>query len=250
MCEADGKLRALIVQHEEPTPAGVAGEWLVELGADVDVFRIDIEERDVDPRDYDLIVTLGSQFSAFDDSLPWIEREKRLLLEASEADLPVLGLCFGGQLLARVLGGEVYRGALSEVGWLPVRSRNPSLVPQGPWFQWHFDTFTLPPGAELIAESDAGPQAFVVGRSLCVQFHPEITPDIVVDAVRVYPHELEEVGLDPGVLLEETRRMAEASRRNALQMFARFAEEVARLPRLAPGADAHAPRAKDREPSS
>ena len=148
----------------------------------MDVFRIDVDPREVDPRHFDMIVSLGSEFAAFDDSIPWLGREKRLLLDAMDADVPVLGICFGGQLLARVLGGQSYRGDLSEVGWLPVRTMDPGLVPEGPWFQWHFDTFTLPPGAELIADSPVGPQAFSVGRSLGVQFHPEVTPEIM-DAV-------------------------------------------------------------------
>jgi GMP synthase-like glutamine amidotransferase len=239
---SDVDLRALIVQHEEPTPPGVVGEWLADRGAQVDVFRIDIENRGVDPHDYDIIVSLGSQYAAFDDSLPWIEREKRLFRDATKADVPILGLCFGGQLLARILGGECYRGDQSEVGWLLVRSRNIELVPEGPWFQWHFDTFTLPPRAELIADSDAGPQVFVVGRSLGVQFHPEVTPEIVGASVKTYPHELDAVGIDPEELLEETSRMAAASRQIAWQMFDRFADDVARLPGRVP--NAHVGRAK------
>ena len=110
MSSRDGKLRALIVQHEGATPAGYVSEWLDERGADVDVLRIDVEEREVDPRDYGLLVSLGSEFAAFDDSVPWLGREMRLFREASEADVPHLGICFGGQLLARTLGGESFRG--------------------------------------------------------------------------------------------------------------------------------------------
>ena len=172
MNERASPLRALILQHEEPTPPGLVTEWLGEHGASVDVLRIDIEEREVDPTEYDLIVSLGSEFAAFDDSVPFVQREAGSFAEASDADVPVLGLCFGGQMLARVLGGEVFRAPESEIGWLPVRTSDPALVPEGPWFQWHFDTFTLPPGATLIAESDVGPQAFVAGRSLGLQFHP------------------------------------------------------------------------------
>jgi len=241
----DGKLRALIVQHEAPTPPGVAGEWLAQQGADVDVYRIDLENRVVDPGDYELIVSLGSQFAAFDDSLPWIEREKRLFRSALEADVSILGLCFGGQLLARVLGGECYRGELSEVGWLPVRSRNQDLMPEGPWFQWHFDTFSLPTGAELVADTDAGPQAFVIGRSLGVQFHPEVTPAIMEAWVEAYPHELADVGVEPDALLEETRRLADASRQMAWQVFERFADDVAGLQIRVP--EAYAGRGKARE---
>lgn len=223
------RLRALILQHEEPTPPGHVADWLAEHDAIVDTFRIDVEDREVDPSDYDLIVSLGSEFAAFDDTKRFVPKEAELMREAVDADVPVLGLCFGGQMLARVLGAEVYRSDDSEIGWLPVRSRDPDLVPDGPWFQWHFDTFTLPPGATLIAESDAGPQAFVAGRSLGLQFHPEVTTEIMDDWVRVYRHELDADGVDPDGLLEETKRLAPESRRIAWQLLEGFLRDVARL---------------------
>ena len=222
-------LRALIVQHEDPTPPGLVTEWLDEHGADVDELRIDIEDREVDPAEYDLIVSLGSEFAAYDDSRPFVPREARLLRRAVDADVPVLGLCFGGQLLARVLGGEVFHSTDSEIGWLPVRSSDPELVPEGPWFQWHFDSFTAPPGARVIAETDAGPQAFVAGRSLGLQFHPEVTPEIMDEWVRVYRHELDAEGVDPDALLEETRRRAEESRRTSWYLLERFLHRIAGL---------------------
>ena len=224
-----GPLRALILQHEDPTPPGHVDAWLAEHGADVETYRIDLEDREVDPTDYDLIVSLGSEFAAFDDSKPFVPREARLMSAAVEHDVPVLGLCFGGQMLARVLGGEVFRGEESEIGWLPVRSTDPDLVPEGPWFQWHFDSFTVPPGATAIAESDVGPQAFVAGRSLGLQFHPEVTTEIMDDWVREYRHELDGDGVDPDSLLEETKRRATESRRMAWQLFERFLDHVAGL---------------------
>jgi GMP synthase-like glutamine amidotransferase len=224
----DNPLRALVVQHEQPTPGGYVNQWLDERGAEQDVFRIDVEERDRDARDYDLIVSLGSEFAAFDDSIPWLEREKKLFLDAAESDVPVLGICFGGQLLARVLGGRSFRGEQSEIGWLPVRSRDTSLVPEGPWFQWHFDTFTPPPGAELIADSPVGPQAFAIGRSLGLQFHPEVTTDIMDAWVKVYRHELDQEGVDPDRLLERTYELADRSRSAAWRLFDSFLERAAR----------------------
>jgi GMP synthase-like glutamine amidotransferase len=228
------RLRALILQHEEPSPPGYVTEWLAEHDAEVDVFRIDEGDRAVDPTDYDLIVSLGSEFAAFDDTKPFVRREAELMGTAVDADVPVLGLCFGGQMLARVLGAQLFRGERSEIGWLSVRSEDPELVPDGPWFQWHFDSFTVPPGATLIAETDVGPQAFVAGRSLGLQFHPEVTTQIMDDWVRAYRHELDGDGVDPDDLLEETRRLAEENRRNAWRLFDRFLRDVARLP--APGA--------------
>jgi len=222
-------LHALILQHEEPTPPGLVIGWLDTHGAEVDVVRIDLDDREVDPSSYDLIVSLGSEFAAFDDHKPFVPREAQLMEKAVRDDVPVLGLCFGGQMLARVLGGEVSRGDVAEIGWLPVRTTDPELVPQGPWFQWHFDTFTTPPGATLIAESDVSPQAFVWGRSLGLQFHPEVTPEIMHDWVRAYRHELDAEGVDPDALLAETNRNAEENRRTALQLLERYLDEVARL---------------------
>jgi GMP synthase-like glutamine amidotransferase len=152
-----------------------------------------------------------------------------LLRQAVDADVAVLGICFGGQLLARTLGGRAFRAEESEIGWLPVRSRDEELVPEGPWFQWHFDTFTAPAGAEVLAESDVGPQAYVVGRNLGVQFHPEVTPQIMEEWVRVYRHELDADGVDPDALLEETRRRADTARATSRQLLDTYLERVAKL---------------------
>lgn len=222
-------LRVLVVQNEDPSPGGLINQWLDEQGVALEVLRIDVEDGDVDPRNYHLIVPLGSEFAAYDESRPFVRRSRVLLERAVEADVPVLGVCFGGQLLASVLGGEAFRAAESEIGWIPVSTRDPELVTEGPWFQWHFDSFTTPPGATLIAETDAGPQAFVSGRHLGVQFHPEVTPEIMDGWVNTYRHELDEEGVDPDALLEETERRAEESRRSSRRLLRRYVDAVARL---------------------
>jgi len=200
--------------------------WLSEQGAVVDTLRIDEDDRLVDPRQYDLIVSLGSEFAAFDDSIPFVPREALLFEDAIEGDVPILGLCFGGQMLSRVLGGRVYRSEKCEIGWLPVRSNDPDLVSEGPWFQWHFDVFTAPPGADVLAVTDIGAQAFVAGRSLGLQFHPEVTPAIMEEWVRVYPHELRAEGVDPKGLLAETRRRAADAKRATWRLLDRFRDVV------------------------
>jgi GMP synthase-like glutamine amidotransferase len=222
-------VRALILQHEQPTPGGYVHQWLDERGAEQDIYRIDIEDRQVDPREYSMIVSLGSEFAAFDDTVPWLEEEKQLLLEAARAEVPVLGICFGGQLLARVLGGNSFRGEIAEIGWLPVRSEDQRLLSNGPWFQWHFDSFTAPEGARVFADSAAGPQAYTVGPSLGVQFHPEVTPEIMELWVEAYPHELEQEGVDPEGLLKETYEREEATRAAAWRLFDGFLERARNL---------------------
>ena len=196
----------------------LAGAWL-----------IDIEPREVDPRDYGLIVSLGSEFAAFDDSVPWLARERELLRKATEADVPVLGICFGAQLLARALGGRAMRAARPEIGWVAITTRAPALVPTGPWLQWHYDTFRMPPGGSLLAKSPAGPQAFTIGRSLGVQFHPEVTPQIVTSWVAGAGDRLARDGVDPDRLLAETLERDGENRARARWLLDAFTEHVARM---------------------
>jgi len=225
---AQWRPRALIVQHEDATPPGLMTAWLAEQSAQVDTLRIDEDERLVNPRDYDVIVSLGSEFAAFDDQIPWVPREAMLLEDALAYEVPILGLCFGGQMLARAIGGQGFRSTRSEIGWLLVRTHDPELVSEGPWFQWHFDSFTLPREAKVVAETDVGPQAFVSGRSLGLQFHPEVTPEIMAEWVRVYPHELRAEGVDPQGLLQETKRRAADARKTTWRLLDRFRDAIVR----------------------
>jgi len=228
---AASKLKALIVQHEEPTPPGLLGEWLDGHGAEVDILRIDLEERVPDPREFQLIAYLGAEFAAFDDSVPFVQRESELIRQAAKHDVPMLGLCFGGQLMARALGGESFRSDRPEIGWLRVRTKDAELISEGPWFEWHFDSFTLPPGAKLLADTDVGPQAYVVGRSLGLQFHPEVTAEIVDGWVRDYRDAADgdDGGVDLDALVEDTHRRAPAVRLATMKLFDRFLERVARV---------------------
>lgn len=227
-------LRALILQHEQPTPAGLLLEWLSDRGIGVEHRRIDLEEG-LAVGDHDLIVSLGSEFAAFDDHIPWIPREASLLEEALRNEVPVLGLCFGAQLMTRVLGGRCYRADEAEIGWLPVRTTDADLLPEGPWFQWHFDSFELPPGATMLADSPLGPQAFLADRSLGVQFHPEVTPQIMDEWVRAYAHELDAEGVDPDALMRETLEQNRPNRERAWRLFDGWLARVAGLDALAGG---------------
>jgi GMP synthase-like glutamine amidotransferase len=221
------RLRALVIEHERATPGGLVYQWLEERGADLDIYRIDVEDRRIDPLEYGMIASLGSEFPAYDDSLDWLRREMALMREASDRDVPILGICFGGQLLARVLGGRVWRSDEPEIGWLRVRTQDPDVVPEGPWFQWHFDVFEPPPGAREIADTRVGSQAYTIGRSLGVQFHPEVTPEIMDSWVRVYRHELDADGVDPDALLAETEERAAETRTTAWRLFDHFVERTA-----------------------
>jgi len=222
-------MRALVIEHEPDVPAGLVDDWLFDRGAVPDLYRIATDFLDRDPRGYDLIVTLGSVVGAYDDTVPWVALEQRLLREAFDADVPVLGICFGSQSLARAIGGRAMRADRTEIGWIEIDSRDPSLVPGGPWLQWHHDTFAAPPGAAVLAHSPAGPQAFTIGRSLGVQFHPEVTAELVAGWADDSRDELERAGVDPDRLAAEARAHDLDNRARALALFDVFFDRVARI---------------------
>jgi GMP synthase-like glutamine amidotransferase len=221
--------RVLLIEHERVTPAGLVNDWLEAHDADVHAIAIaEVVEHDA-PQAYDLIVSLGSEVSAYDDGVPWIGGELQLLGEAIAADVPVLGICFGGQLLARALGADVFRAREPEIGWREVQSMSVDLIPVGPWFQWHFDTFSRPPGARLLARNEAGPQAFIHGRSLGLQFHPEVDVEIVNRWAVIYRHELDEHGVDADELLADTRGVADSAREVSWALLEGYFDRIALL---------------------
>jgi GMP synthase-like glutamine amidotransferase len=228
-----GRVRALVIQYEATAPGGLLSQWLEQRGAEEDVYRMAVDGggggRDPNPRAYDLIVSLGSEAAAYDDAVPWVERQAALLREAAQAEVPVLGICFGGQLLARALGGEALPAARPEIGWTSIHTEDPELIAEGPWLQWHYDTFTVPPGATLLARSALAPQAFTIGRSLGVQFHPEVTPDIVAGWVAEGRDKLDRDGVDPGRLLADTHEHIAENRTRAWRLFDAFMDRVARV---------------------
>jgi GMP synthase-like glutamine amidotransferase len=197
---------ALVLEHESDAPAALLAEWAADRGVPVELIAAG---RPIpDPAGRPFLVSLGSEASAFDDAVPWLAAERAALDRAVHHDVPVLGICFGAQHLARALGGRVMRAPRPEVGWLDIETSVPGVVPPGPWLQWHRDVFTVPPGAELLARSPAGPQAFRTGGHLGVQFHPEVTPDILGEWFDDYRSDPDAVrlGFDPDAMRAEVPR--------------------------------------------
>ncbi|OBA88705.1 glutamine amidotransferase [Mycobacteriaceae bacterium 1482268.1] len=182
--------QVLFVYNEHLATEGLLGEAFAECGYDLSTFEVVPAERVTDPvidvtfpapTDYDVIVPLGARWPVYDKRLrqAWVGAEMQMLRDAAAAGVPTLGVCFGGQLLAQTFGGSVARSANPEIGWYDVASDAEDLVPGGQWFEWHFDAWTVPPGATEIARTANGSQAFVLGRALALQFHPEVDHDLL-----------------------------------------------------------------------
>ena len=177
--------KVLFIYNEHLATEALLGEAFTDCGFDVDTFEVVPAERydspagDVafpDPTGYDVLVPLGASWPVYDDALrrTWVGAEEQMMRDGADAGVALLGVCFGGQLLAQAFGGSVRRSTVPEIGWHHVDTDHRALIPGGPWFQWHFDRWTLPPGATEIARTPNSSQAFVLGRALALQFHPEL----------------------------------------------------------------------------
>ncbi|HET7119879.1 MAG TPA: type 1 glutamine amidotransferase [Solirubrobacterales bacterium] len=185
----------LVLQHEPELSAGLFGEWSRERGFELEVRPAQGGWELPDLSDLALICSLGSHDHAFDDAVPWLGRELELLRRAHDAGLPVLGICFGSQALARALGAATGPSPAPEVGWLEAEAPAPEAMPAGPWIFWHEDQFEVPRGGELLARTGIGPAAFRLGSSVGVQFHPELTEEGLEQMIRT-----QGAGVDPAVL--------------------------------------------------
>ncbi len=208
-------MRLLFLQHDPLDGPGVLIEWAHTQGYTLETCLI-CEGEPLPPLEsFDLLVSLGGPMGAYEEEKhPWIALEKQYLREALAAGKKLVGLCLGCQLLADALGGKAYRHTLKEFGWQPIilTEEGKKLFPISSTaggaasplilkndqeadflaFQWHGDTYSLPPGALQLARNEAcEQQAFLLGNQvLGLQFHLEWTEAMMRDALA-----------DPGVAL-------------------------------------------------
>lgn len=212
-------MRALVLQHDRDAPAGLLAEWAAARGWTLEVVRLDLGQAPPEVGGFDRVVSLGSEQSADDDAVPWQAAEQATLRAAIDAGVPVLGICFGGQALARAAGGGVRRAARPEIGWVDVGADADgplgAALASGPWFEWHGDEILPPAGAEVLARNPSGVQAFRIGPHVGLQFHPEVDVALVdrwIEADR-------ERRRAPADLAEQTRRLAPGARERAFALF-------------------------------
>jgi len=229
----------LILQHAPAEGAGLIGEELEARGIATTVVRSFTGEKvPGELANHAGLVVMGGPMGVYEEGrYPFLRDEMRLLEKAIAADLPVLGVCLGSQLLAAVLGAAVTPGARKEIGWHTVTLSDDALadplwsgLPRSfPALHWHGDVFARPEGATMLASSELTPhQAFRYGRAAYgILFHLEVTPSIVAAMVAAFPDELAAAGIEGAAIVRAGTEHLPLSGERGHRLFGGWASFVA-----------------------
>lgn len=183
-------MRVLVLQHHPEEGPGTLGDFLGNKGAELKVVHTHAGQTPpASPEGFDAVVSMGGPMNVYEeDRHPWLVQENQLLAAAAQAGLPILGVCLGAQLIAKALGAKVVRAPQEEIGWFEAKLTRAAaddplwagVEPTVPVVQWHGDMFQVPEGGQLLASGEPCPhQAFGWNRAYGLQFHVEVTPQIL-----------------------------------------------------------------------
>lgn len=216
-------MRVLAIVHQRDAGPGVFAEAIRDAGGELDEWTLaERPQPPADPFGYDTVLVLGGAMNVDEgDRHGWIAEEEALLRELLAREMPLLGLCLGGQLLAAAAGAQPRRASRPEIGWhqvevTPEGEGDPLFAPLAPAFeafQWHSYEFPLPPGAVPLARSEVCLQACRLGeRAWALQFHPEVSRKDALHWIDDYEADPDAVriGINPAVLTPETEGKIDA----------------------------------------
>ena len=230
---------ALIVAHEPDGPGGQVAVRLVERGFEVTTHIVthDYDQPNIatpwpDFADYDLVALMGSirSLTNKDEISSWIHDELAMVRAAAEREQPVLGVCFGAQIISDALGGSVETSPITEIGWFEIKASEGQTNPvgPGPWMEWHHDRCVAPPGATVLAETNDAIQMFSIGKMVATQFHPEVDVQHIADWLETAPDEyLSHYGQDRVAILDDIARHESRNTDQCHRLVDWFLDEVA-----------------------
>jgi GMP synthase (glutamine-hydrolysing) len=184
----------LVFQHDPYDGPGYLGEALLRQGARLTIVRLDNYQAVPDISTHDMLLVMGGGMNVYEeDKYPWLVEETQAIRRAVNSGKAVLGICLGGQLLAKALGAQVHLGAATEIGLTPITlteagESDPLFagLAQVEAVEWHDDTFEIPSGAVALARSEGcAHQAFRFGQyAYGLQFHPEVSPVMLAEWIK------------------------------------------------------------------
>jgi len=185
-----------ILQHERNEPGGLFTEHIRERG--MELIQVPLyETNEVPPLHATHLIIMGGSMSVNDEQeFPWLISEKQIIREWVAKGRPVLGICLGAQLIASSFGAPVYP-CKKELGWSSVNAIEDELFPELPGrfnvFQMHGETFDIPePGMLVFCGEEVLNQAICIGSGLGLQFHPELTLEMIQDWISFLPSQKQE----------------------------------------------------------
>ena len=215
-------LSVLVLQHEPNVGAGYLGEALLRRGAKLINVRLDHGETIPQLEPYDMLLIMGGTMNVYaEEKYPWLAEETRTIRDAADANKAVLGICLGGQLLAKALGAKVHLGAATEIGLtlitLTAAGKSDPLfdgLPQVEAVEWHDDTFDIPNGAVALACSKrCSNQAFRFGeKAYGLQFHPEVSPTMLAGWIKSEGGSTDRLSFQRAVNIKAATLQAQADR--------------------------------------
>ena len=227
----------LVLQHIECEDLGTIANAMSQRGIGYKYVRLfDGEPVPYDPGNYSGMIILGGPMNVYEeDKFPYLKDEDILIKKAVKNDMPVLGICLGGQLIAKATGAKVKKGTKKEIGWYDLKltkdSRQDKVFNSLPGtikvFQWHGDTFDIPDGAVHLAGSELfSNQAYRVGSSIYgLQFHLEVTQEMINRWISEYEEELSTLDyINAGRIISDTPAYIDNLNRCAELFFDKFFE--------------------------
>jgi GMP synthase (glutamine-hydrolysing) len=185
--------------------------------------------------EFSAIILLGGPMSVY-EGIPFLNKEQSLIRDAFRRNIPILGVCLGSQLIAGALGGTVYKGAKKEIGWYDVKLTDKGLdnlfkglkKSELRVFQWHGDTYTLPQDAVVLAYSDLYPQAFRIGSAYGLQFHLEVTIQMIKAWTEEYANEIRKEGIESEKIIARTSNEIEELNKKSSLVWSNFSDIIQR----------------------
>jgi GMP synthase-like glutamine amidotransferase len=211
----------LIFQHDDDAPAGLFADWARERGFHLTAMRADALDSWPSLDGVAIVVSLAAGASTRGTER-WVREEISFLRTAHAKDVAVLGICFGAQALATALGGKVERKRTMAAEWSRVDVEDENVMTEGPWLRWHEEEFHLPPNARSLARAGGTSLAFVSGKSVGLQFHPEVDARIAEEWIVNSAEKLVRHSIDQAAVAHQIAVGAQGARRRAWDLFDRL----------------------------